>query len=181
MEETQSILELLAKRLKIKLEEVSPLLHQLQKQVRGRSANNVIGSEKAESIQGVFDSLGLMELDSFISNRLPLLNLPVEILEALKSGKIEYTKAKAIARIRDEENRIQLLKNAIANSLSLSQIRELVKVKQKPEQQPELKTRFDATYKRAKRAKSLWSNAKKKKQLESLLIRLEKLLNEEDS
>ena len=117
-----------------------------------------------------------MELDSFISNRLPLLNLPDDILEALRAGKIEYTKAKAIARLSDEEIRTQLLAEAIANSLSLSQIRELVKAEQEPKQQSELKTRFDTTYKQAKKAKKLWSDAKKRKQLESLLTKLEKLI-----
>ena len=179
VESTEGILRLLAKRLKIKTDEVSPLLHQLQKQVRGRSANNVIGSEKVESIQGVFESLGLMELDSFISNRLPLLNLPEDILEALRAGKIEYTKAKAIARVADEETRTQLLSEAIANSLSLSQIRELILAEQSPKQQSELKTRFDTTIKQAKKAKKLWTDAKKRKQLESLLAKLEKLISSE--
>ena len=179
VESTESILQLLAKRLKIKTEEVSPLLHQLQKQVRGRSANNVIGSSQVESIQGVFESLGLMELDSFISNRLPLLNLPVDILSALRGGKIEYTKAQAIARVQDEESRKQLLEDAIANSLSLNQIRSLIKESRSPKQQSELRTRFDNTYKQAKKAKKLWSDAKKRKQLESLLAKLEKLIAEE--
>ncbi|MGB5714448.1 MAG: ParB/RepB/Spo0J family partition protein [Waterburya sp.] len=179
VEETEGILKLLSKRLKIKTGEVSPLLHQLQKQVRGRSANNVIGSEKVESIQGVFESLGLMELDSFISNRLPLLNLPEDILEALRAGKIEYTTAKAIARVADEETRTQLLEAAIASSLSLNQIRELILAEQTPKQQSELKTRFDTTIKQAKKAKKLWSDAKKRKQLESLLAKLEKLIESE--
>jgi ParB family transcriptional regulator, chromosome partitioning protein len=178
VEETEGIINLLAKRLNIRTEEVSPLLHQLQKQLRGRSANNVIGSSKIELIQSVFDSLGLMELDSFISNRLPLLNLPKDILEALRAGKIEYTKAKAIARMTDEKTRIQLLQEAIASSLSLSQIQELVKAEQEPQQQSELKTRFDTTYKQAKKAKKLWNDAKKRKQLESLLAKLEKLIAE---
>ncbi len=120
VEETEGILHLLSKRLKLPWSEVSPLLHQLQKQVRGRAANNVIGSEKVEQVQGVFESLGLMEFDSFISNRLPLLNLPEDILEALRAGKIEYTKAKAIASVKDEAARTELLENAIANSLSLT-------------------------------------------------------------
>lgn len=179
VEETEGILKLLSQRLKVKTDEVSPLLHQLQKQVRGRSANNVIGSSQVESIQGVFDSLGLMELDSFISNRLPLLNLPVDILEALTAGKIEYTKAKALARLGDQETRTKLLLEAMANSLSLSQIRELILAEQTPKQQSQLKTRFDTTYKQAKKAKKLWSDSKKRKQLESLLSKLEKLIAEE--
>ena len=72
-----------------------------------------------------------------------------------------------------------MLEEAIANSLSLSQIRSLVKAEQAPKQQSELKTRFDATYKQAKKAKQLWSDAKKRKQLESLLAKLEKLIETE--
>jgi len=116
-----------------------------------------------------------MELDSFISNRLPLLNLPEDILEALRAGQIEYTKAKAIARLADKETRTQLLEEAIAKSLSLSQIREFIKAKQAPKQQSGLKTHFDNTYKQAKKAKKLWTDPKKQKQLEALLIKLDKL------
>jgi ParB family chromosome partitioning protein len=68
---------------------------------------------------------------------------------------------------------------AIANSLSLSQIRELVKAELAPKQQSELRTRFDTTIKQAKKAKQLWSNAKKRKRLEALLSKLEKLIESE--
>ncbi|WP_036489555.1 ParB/RepB/Spo0J family partition protein [Myxosarcina sp. GI1] len=180
IEETESILQLLSKRLNISLTEVSPLLHQFQKLQKGRIANNVIGSEKVEAIQVVFDSLGLMKLDSFISNRLPLLNLPADILEALREGKIEYTKAKAIARIEDEKTRAQLLQEAIDNSLSLTKIRDRIKKSQPSKQQSELKTRFDATYKKVKQAQTLWNDTKKQRQLEALLTKLEKLIDEED-
>ena len=105
--------------------------------------------------------------------------MPLEYLQEDWAGKIEYTKAKAIARLPNAEIRTQLLEDAIAKSLSLSQIRSLVKAEQAPKQQSELKTRFDNTYKQAKKAKKLWSDAKKRKQLESLLAKLEKLIEEE--
>ncbi len=181
VEETESILRLLAKRLKIKTDEVSPLLHQLQKQVRGRAANNVIGSSKVESIQEIFESLGLMELDSFISNRLPLLNLPEDILEVLRSGQLEYTKAKALARIKDEEPRKQLLKDALTNSLSLSQIKARVNALLPVKTKEELRSRVDNTYKKLKKSKQLWQDPKKRKKLESLLLQLEKLIESESS
>ena len=128
-------------------------------------------------MQGIFESLGLMEFDSFISNRLPLLNLPEDILEALRQGKIAYTKAKAIASVKDETARTELLENAIANSLSLSQIRELIKELKPVKQQEPLKTRFATTYKQANKSKQLWQDPKKIKKLESLLAQLEKLIN----
>jgi len=41
---------------------------------------------------------------SFTTHRLPLLKLPDEILEALRQGKIAYTKATAIARVKTYPN-----------------------------------------------------------------------------
>ena len=181
VEETEGILHLLAQRLKIPVPEVSPLLHQIQKQLRGRAANNVIGLETIEQIQAVFESLGLMELDSFIGNRLPLLNLPEDILEALRNGQIEYTKAKAIARVKDEAARAELLKEVLANSLSLSQIKERVNAVKPVKEKEELRSRVDTTYKQLKKSKQLWQDPKKRKKLESLLSQLEKLIESESS
>jgi ParB family chromosome partitioning protein len=53
----------------------------------------------------MFDSLGLMSWESFVSSRLPLLNLPQGVINALRQGRIEYTKASAIARIKDSSQR----------------------------------------------------------------------------
>jgi ParB family chromosome partitioning protein len=181
VEETEGILHLLAQRLKTPVTEVSPLLHQIQKQLRGRVANNVIGSEIIEQIRAVFESLGLMELDSFIGNRLPLLNLPEDILSALRSGQIEYTKAKAIATLKDEAARAEILDMAIANSLSLSQIKERISAAKPTKEKEELKSRFDVTYKQLKKSKQLWQDPKKRKKLESLLSQLEKLIESESS
>ncbi len=181
VEETEGILHLLAQRLKIPVPEVSPLLHQIQKQLRGRAANNVIGLETIEQIQAVFESLGLMELDSFIGNRLPLLNLPEDILEALRNGQIEYTKAKVIARVKDEAARAELLKEVLANSLSLSQIKERVNAVKPVKEKEELRSRVDTTYKQLKKSKQLWQDPKKRKKLESLLSQLEKLIESESS
>lgn len=179
VEETEGILQLLALKLEIETIEVVSLLYQMQNATAGKITDNVISNSKIESVNQVFTGLGKMNRESFTANRLPLLRLPEDILEALQAGKIEYTKAKAIARLTDKETRTQLLESAIANSLSLSQIRELVKAEQAPKQQSELKTRFDNTYKQAKKAKKLWSDVKKRKRLESLLAKLEKLIAEE--
>ncbi len=70
-------------------------------------------------------------------------------------------------------------KIAIANSLSLSQIRELIKELKPVQQQEQLKTRFDTTYKQVKKSQQLWQDPKKRKKLESLLSQLEKLIESE--
>ena len=187
VEETEGILQLLALQLDSTSEAARQLLYQMKNGVEKsksgtfNSRDNVIpngDSEAEKTIASVFESLG-QNWYSFTCNRLPLLNLPEDVLSALQSGKIEYTKAIAIARVKDKEARKQLLEEAIANSLSLNQIRSLIKSAQPPKQQSELRTRFDTTYKQAKKAKQLWSDAKKRKQLESLLTKLEKLIESE--
>jgi ParB family chromosome partitioning protein len=51
----------------------------------------------------------------------PLLNLPRELLEAVRQEHLEYTKAKVIARIADPDQRQQVLEQVIADGLTLSQ------------------------------------------------------------
>ena len=168
VEETEGILQLLSLHLDSTELESRQLLYQMKNAVEKKkdqdgqrpaqkysARDNVIPNsddEAEQTIQSVFAVLG-QNWYSFTCNRLPLLNLPEDILEALRSGKIEYTKAKAIARVKDEETRKQLLEDAIANSLSLNQIRSLIKELKPAQQQEQLRTRFDTTYKQAKKAK----------------------------
>jgi ParB family chromosome partitioning protein len=186
VEETEGILELLAITLDSSTAEVPLLLQRLQKEIkRKKLSHNVMGQPEVESaspelaiIQSVFDSLGRMSWESFTSNRLPLLNLPTDILEALRAGRLEYTKAKEIAKLESESSRQELLEEASASSLSLSQIRERVKASQSPPQQGEFAERIDATTKRVKKLK-VWENPSKRARLESLLKQLEELISEE--
>jgi ParB-like chromosome segregation protein Spo0J len=186
VEETEGILELLAITLDSSTAEVTLLLQRLQKGIkRKKLSHNVMGQPEVESvppklaiIQPVFESLGRMSWESFTSNRLPLLNLPTDILEALRAGRLEYTKAKEIAKFESESERQKLLEDVIADSLSLSQIRERVKASQPPPEQGEFAARIDATTKRVKKLK-VWENPSKRSRLESLLKQLEELILEE--
>ncbi|MGB7518721.1 MAG: ParB/RepB/Spo0J family partition protein, partial [Spirulinaceae cyanobacterium] len=128
VEETEGILQLLILKLSMEQEEVISLLHQLANQKRGLT-DNVVRSEKQQQIEEVFATLGKLSCESFRSHRLPLLNLPEEILEALRQGKIQYTKAKAIAKVKDEEQREALLTEVISEGLSLRQIKERIGAK----------------------------------------------------
>ena len=178
LEETEGILQLLSIETEIPPDEVTKLLYRMQNESKGKITQNVLGNETARKIIGLFDSLGKMSWESFVSSRLPLLKLPQDILLALRQGKIEYTKAKIIARIKDETVRGELLSEAISQSLSLSQIRERVKVSQSPSPKEEVLTRLDNTYKQVKKSKKLLlENPQKRKKLESLLAQIEKLFD----
>ncbi len=105
VEETEGILQLLAIQLKGSVEEATALLYRMQNEVKGKVTQNVLGSSEGEQVRAMFDSLGLMSWESFVSSRLPLLNLPEGVINALRQGRIEFTKASGSARIKDLSQR----------------------------------------------------------------------------
>ncbi|MEM9452288.1 MAG: ParB/RepB/Spo0J family partition protein [Cyanobacteria bacterium P01_E01_bin.6] len=97
LEETEAILELLAHKLEMSVEETISLLRRMQNEARGKVTQNVLGSPQGLLINDFFNWYkGRISWESFVTSRLPLLNLPKEILEALRNGELEYTKAIAI-------------------------------------------------------------------------------------
>ena len=181
IEETEGVLQLLAFRLKMPIQDIPALLYQMKNMLekQGNSRNNVIPNTRLlqeQEIQSVFQDLGLMSWLSFTCNRLPLLNLPDEILDAIRSGKIAYTKALAIARIKDKPQRQALLKQAIAENLSLYEIRAAIKaIKSKSEPQFP-KARIVSLHRRLLKSK-LWEDPQRWTQAQILLSKLEALLD----
>ena len=124
VEETEGILRLLGLRLDIDFEEVPKLLYRIKNEMEAGARGNV--TPNGEAAIAVFEELAI-SFPSFMRNKLPLLNLPDEILEVLRQGKIAYTKAVAIAKLDDEKQRKALLEEAIAQKLTLSQIKSRIK------------------------------------------------------
>lgn len=192
IEEVEGVLQILAIELKIEVQEVSPLLYRLRHSVGSVESDSDGGGDKStghnvmtkelSQVEKVFKGLG-MSWQSFATNRLPLLNLPSELLQALGEGKIAYTKAQAISRIKEEEQRKALLKEAISKNLSLQEIKKRVKeinLNQKESEniQQSFKRRLDDTFRQAKKAK-VWDNPQRWKKVEKALAHLESLLREE--
>ncbi len=179
VEETEGILQLLSLRLNQDTDNVVSLLYRMQNEAKGKVTQNVLGSDDSEAIEAVFDALGMISWESFVSSRLPLLKLPEDVLEALRKGEIEYTKATAIARVKDLAQRTALLEATIADSLSLTQINERIKASRQVNQEPSsLKNLYKEASKQLQKAK-VWENPKKQKALEKLLAQIEALLVEE--
>ncbi|QIR41719.1 ParB/RepB/Spo0J family partition protein (plasmid) [Tolypothrix sp. PCC 7910] len=192
LEETEGILELLVLRLEMTRDEVISHLNRMRNVCDRYDENselrhNVMSQPQTQIIEELFASLGRMSWQSFVKNRLPLLNLPANVLEVLRSGRLEYTKAIAIARVKDEESRNQLLEDAIAHNLSLSEIKRQIKeIEQQNKSNSSSKTepasikdRFDETLQRFKKAK-LWDDPKKKKQIEKVIAQLEALIKDDN-
>ncbi|MBD2512996.1 ParB/RepB/Spo0J family partition protein [Nostoc muscorum FACHB-395] len=183
LEETEGILDLLSLKLNQSREAVISLFHVVSHPER-ESANNVIHSDEWKVVLEAFNIIGKFTPNSFRTNRLPLLNLPKDILEYLHQGKIEYTKAREIARIKDESQREELLTIAITEKLSLNQIKERIAsiktavTKTKSEKSALYQNRLKAISVKAKKTK-VWDDSKKIQKFDKLLAEIEKLLTEE--
>jgi ParB family transcriptional regulator, chromosome partitioning protein len=180
VEETEGILQLLAFRLKCSVAETSSLLYRMNNAAVGNVNHNVMISPEAALVKACFLEIGIMGWESYTRNRLPLLKLPEDILECLRQGKIEYTKAKAIAQVKEKVARANMLQVAITQNLSLKDIRDRVITSRQVDSEPQLpslKSRLTVAYQKAQKAQ-IWQNPKKQKQLEKLLLKLEKLCDD---
>jgi ParB family chromosome partitioning protein len=180
VEETEAILALLEIRLGVAREQVISLLNRMANEKRGVT-DNAVRSEEKQVVDEVFASVGRLTPESFRTHRLPLLNLPEDILEALRKGQIEYTKAKALAQVKDDLARAELLSEAIEPGLSLSGIRERVKALKEPastQEAPgaeELRKRGSKLSGLFKKSSAL-DDPQSRQKLEKLLRQMEKLL-----
>jgi ParB family transcriptional regulator, chromosome partitioning protein len=77
------------------------VLRALNNRAAGNTKDNVVLSLEPV-ITSVFDTIGRLSWQSFVSHRVPLLSLPSDVLGAVRDRGLPYTKARAIARITAE-------------------------------------------------------------------------------
>ena len=187
VEETEGILSLLGLELQTTVEEVKSLLYRWDNEQKGKSTNNVIGSEKKAQIRSVFEGLG-QSWQSFVNNRLPLLRLPSHLLEEIRKGTIAYTKAKAISTLKNEDRQRTLLDEAISQGLSLTDIKQRINTLKQEQQQQQNNNNSDVLFKQQinktsqllKKAKPL-KNSRQQKKLLRLLSEIEALLTKTET
>ena len=188
VDETEGVLSLLALQEDLTVDEVISRLYRLYNEQKGNVDNsnpNVWVRNFEASVTDLFNSLGRLNWESFVKTRLPLLKLPSDILAALRGGQIEYTKAKTISQLKDEEFRDKLLKETITNNLSLNEIKARI-----AQHKGKTSTDYSAlstedllqdvrqTYQKFTRSKKVWSNQKNRKKIETLLKQLKSLIEE---
>lgn len=157
VEETHAIVELLALQLQISVAEVPRLLYRLHQQHRKRksgesnASHTRVGTLSSEplneqlsqwmnnsddavmfervlwEVEYAFEGLGRFSWQSFVQHRLPLLNLPLDVQNAIRAGQLPYSAGKAVARITDEEQRRSLLEQAITAGWTREQIADAVR------------------------------------------------------
>lgn len=177
VEEVEGALALLAAELEKPVETVIALLKQMDNDVR-RASYNVIGQPESDVIIKLLEGLNI-KWRSFVLNQLPLLGLSPDVLEPIRQGKIEYTKALAISRLKDEEQRQEILQEAITQNLSIRDIRDRIKqlsqLRKSTSQPSDYLKRFNAVSRQLKKTDA-WENQQKRDRLETLLKEIEDLV-----
>jgi ParB family transcriptional regulator, chromosome partitioning protein len=180
IEETWAILNLLVVELNIdSMDEAKSILYDLNNIAKGNKSNhNVMVSDEQQLIitDVLKANLKGMNLKSFISNRLPLLDLPDDVSDAIMRG-LEYTKAVAISKLEDHEQRADLLRCVADEGMPLTEIKKQVKsLKPTPQtKEPTPKDRVNTTLSNVKKLK-VWENTEKWARVENLLAQLDEIL-----
>ncbi|BAQ67018.1 ParB/RepB/Spo0J family partition protein [Geminocystis sp. NIES-3709] len=177
VEETEAILNLLALNLDKAIPEVISLLNQISNSKRGLT-NNVVRKTDIGMIEDIFKTLGKLSLESFRTHRLPLLNLSTDILDSLRQGEIAYTKAIVLAKVKNEQQRKELLSEVISKNLSLSEIKERIKQLQPQKESNLAREKINKIVKNLNQSKMWEKEPKKWQKLEKLLDKIELLLDE---
>lgn len=177
IEETDAVLSLLSARLKKSLPDTKELLRKLYDEARGRVGNNVVSNNDRGLVEDLFASIGRFSASSFYTHRLPLLRLPVDLLEAVRQGKLEYTKARAVAKIADEAIRTKIVETAITENLSLAQLKasvtEAIPARDTPP--PHAASRASVIARALRRSDAV-KDVRTQRRIEKLLQQLEDLL-----
>lgn len=175
IEETEGVLNLLSIRLELALPEVKSTLRRILNEDQGKVTSNVTSKTWLGEIETILMPLGI-KWKSFVTNKLPLLDRPEEVLEAVRDGRLDYTKAKVIARVKDDQQRFILLEKAIIKELSLSEIKTEIAPPIKPKEST-FKSKVSETLKLVKKVKVDQLDPKKQRQMESYLDKIQALLN----
>lgn len=176
LEDLDGTLKLLAISIEGTVEESVSLLYQLDNLKRRAGIQNVLNHSQFEIVQAVFTFSGGITWESFVKTRLPLLKKPQEILEAVRQGKIEYTKGLEIAKIKNSNTRQEFLKEAIVNNFSLAEIKKRTKSLNPSADKP-IQTRLDTAYKELKKSlKNIEKSPERLQEAENLIVQIERFL-----
>ena len=173
IEEVEGILALLAIKLDIGLDEVQPLLNRMKK---AHDKYGAASNPEVEKVEVIFKGLG-MAWPSFVKNRLPILNIPVDVKGYVMRGELEYTKARLIARLPDLEARANLITQTITENLSFPVVQARVKTLLNQgaiDRQPSLIVQ--ETLKKINRTKP-WQDEGKWEKIQGYLDEINKLLS----
>lgn len=209
IDETLGILNLAMLKLECDESTARSCFNELFYQHSGREKNTRVSTganttqEQLSVVETILDRFNIT-VKTFITHKLPLLECHEEIIQAIREGKIAYSKARVIDRVKSDKFRTKLLQCAISSNLSreiLSKISKIENVrfankllkqielenltpeeiqKQIQEKQPvksDLQKRYSKAISRLNKHQMIWQDKSKQKELEKLIARIEELTN----
>lgn len=132
VDEVDAILNVLSTELSMPRDDLPAFLSRLRKIDRTR--HNVMSNGEAvkspdetaiRSVEAVFSQLAKGSWHSFVANKMGVLKLPDDLLDAVRRGDIEYTKATALRKVKNAEARRRLMNDA--RGASLEQLRRMIR------------------------------------------------------
>jgi ParB family transcriptional regulator, chromosome partitioning protein len=180
IDETEGILHLLCQALDYSKEDVISLLNLATNAQRRGVTLSDDKLHRINLVDQLFLKVGRLNRESFRTNRLPLLNLPEDVLQVLRQGKIEYTKAKEISKLEQMKQRKELMQEAITNSWSLIQIKTRIKELQKTSSENAeipIGKQLQASLSTLSKTKAeVWNDKEKQKSIAKIIAQLEQIL-----
>lgn len=184
VDEADAILNVLANELATPRAGLPALLSRLRRVDRSR--HNVMSRGKSleevdlqtiKKVEVVFSQLAAGNWQSFVANKMGVLKLPEDLLEAVRGGELEYTKAIALRKVKDEKTRELLLRST--KETSLDELRKLI---QEKASQPQGESATFAAYLNSTARKRLEAlPQKEQRRAVKLLRQLEDLLASKQS
>lgn len=113
LDEVEATITVIARTLQVGESEVIPLLHGQRRKPH---------AETAQQLETLFEQLGRGSWKSFAANKAGVLKFPQDLLELLRDGRLEYTRASALARIKDEQRRRALTQRTLDEKLGVREI-----------------------------------------------------------
>ncbi len=125
LDDTEELIYLLMLTLEKDRAQTIECLYRYKNAAEGKSS---ILAREREAIESTFIEVAPdISLTTFITSRLPLLNLPDDVLQAYNSGQLEYTKAMILGRVQEDEIRQELIQEVIETGLSLAALKTKIK------------------------------------------------------
>ena len=177
VEETDSTLRLLSARLDKPVSDVIEVLREGHYKAQGRPVNTGVNNRDLEVVEQLFTNIGRFTVSSFYTHRLPILKLPEDLLEVVRRGDLEYSKARLLARVNDAKKRASILKKVIEKGWSRTKIQDEIKaLNEKSDGQQEGLSLDVSSVKRKLSSKQIAQlPAAKQRKLEKLLVQINSL------
>lgn len=125
VEETDSLIGLISLRTELTADGVPSLLTKVRNaQARKNDYSGIISVDTLKDVEAILGEFGI-SLASFVSNRLPLLDLPEFIMDNVREGKLDPSKALLVARTQSDLQQ-QLVDEVLQDSLTKEQLRKRI-------------------------------------------------------